>query len=842
MKTSLSTAALLAVSLICQKADAAFPLLALKKVSETQLHSPTNFCHAGDGSGRLFVCDQPGLIYIFRAGMVEPTPFLDISADMPGIISTGYSERGLLGMTFHPGYSNPASPGYRCFYLYYTAPSTQATDNPVTHGGTTNCVSVIAEYKASTSNPDLANPTSKRIVLTLGQPQSNHNGGQLEFGPDGFLYIGTGDGGAADDNRTGHAGGTASAFPQNNLGNSLDRRFLWGKILRINPVDPDGAGPLNYGIPATNPFIGQTQDLTGTNYDGTMRGEIYAYGLRNPWRFSFDKRAGGTNRLFCGDVGQGRVEEINLITSGGNYGWRYKEGSFVLFSAMSTAGIAPSGDIPPIAQYAHPGVSDAPFNTLPQLGYSVTGGYVYRGTAISGLQGKYVFADYGQTGGPSQGRLMGLEETAPSSGTFNLTQTLNLIGGNPITQRILCMGEDEQGELYLGTKTNGGVLQLENGLPAGGIYKIISPTLSTVNLTASADTSLFAESGDLSNGVGQFLFAGNTAAPNNYAPRRALLRFNLSSVPAGAAASSASVSLVMDRTVVGAIPFQLHRLTASWAEGSSNAGNPGGTGAPAQINDATWTLRQVLAAGPPATGNAWTTAGGDFSPAASATTSVNGNGSYSWTGAGLITDINTWLTTPSSNNGWLLKSNETANTTEAKRFYSREDSTASNRPQLALTYGVLPSATARDTWVTTHFPGQPAGYYINPNADLDGDTLDNLIEYAYNFSPTQRNSPSSTSFSITRAPISGGSQITLTFRRHTAAVDLTYTLETSTDLITWTPIAISTAGGSTTGQNGATVLSETSLGSNTVLVTVQRTLATGSDQRLFSRLKVTQAP
>ena len=205
-----------------------------------------------------------------------------------------------------------------------------------------------------------------------------------------------------------------------------------------------------------------------------MRGEIYAYGLRNPWRFSFDKRPGGTNRLFCGDVGQIKVEEVNLITSGGNYGWRYREGAFDFDATMLAAGIAPAATIDPVAQYAHPGVNIG-LPALPNLGVAITGGYVYRGAGIPALQGKYLFADYG---GPNA-LVMGLEETTPGSGSFTLTQLVTLVGGNPITPRLSTFGEDGAGEIYCGTKQASGVLQLFNGFPAGGIYQVVPENYQT---------------------------------------------------------------------------------------------------------------------------------------------------------------------------------------------------------------------------------------------------------------------------------------------------------------------------------------------------------------------------
>lgn len=446
----------------------AFPTLKLHPVALKQIHAPTNLVPSPDGSGRTFICDQPGKIHILKNGMILPLPFLDVGGKMVPI-TTSYTERGLLGMAFHPGYADPQSPGYRKFYLNYSAPAATPTLNPSTPQ---NHVSVISEFQVSVSNPDLADPLSERIVLTTGRPQSNHNGGQLEFGSDGFLYFGSGDGGSADDNNAGHTGGSATnPRPNGILGNGQDRRTLLGKILRIDPLDPDGVGPLTYTTPQGNPFVGQIQDFTNGALDGPMRGEIYAYGLRNPWRFCFDKRPGGSGRLFCGDVGQGKVEEINLVTSGGNYGWRYREGTFDFDPLMVTNQVAPASSIDPVAQYSHPStVIGNP--ALPQLGVSITGGFVYRGAAIPALVGKYLFGDYGSTGSGNQGRFMGLEETDP--GSFTLTTAVPMVGGNPIAQRLLTFGEDAAGEIHVGTKTNIGPLELDNGFPAGGIYRVVA--------------------------------------------------------------------------------------------------------------------------------------------------------------------------------------------------------------------------------------------------------------------------------------------------------------------------------------------------------------------------------
>jgi glucose/arabinose dehydrogenase len=378
-------------------AQAVFPTLSLKPISLNQLEFPVAITNAADGSGRLFVCEQRGRIRIIQNGMLLPAPFLDVGAKLVPALG-GFDERGLLGLAFHPGYANPASPGYRRFYVFYSAVSPNA---PGTATNPVNCRTTISEFLVSANNANVADASSERALLTFDKPQFNHNGGQLEFGADGFLYLSTGDGGGANDNQAGHTGG-GSGNPQGVLGNAQDKTKLLGKILRIDPLGTNGPGG-QYGIPANNPFVGA---------GGAVRKEIYAFGLQNPWRFSFDPPTG---RLFCADVGQERVEEINLITNGGNYGWRLKEGSFNFDPT------APNGGLPlisPIAQYQHPNLN--PSLGLPAFGISVTGGYVYRGSAIPQLVGKYIFGDWSTLSGfPGSGTLLGLEEATPDNWTQN---------------------------------------------------------------------------------------------------------------------------------------------------------------------------------------------------------------------------------------------------------------------------------------------------------------------------------------------------------------------------------------------------------------------------------------
>lgn len=296
---------------------------------------PLDLTWPDDGTNRLFVVEQPGRIWIIEGDSTSDrrTLFLDISARVD---DAGWEE-GLLGLAFHPNY---AANGY--FYVNYTASGPERT--------------IISRFSVSTANPDSADPNSEFEILSFRQPYSNHNGGCLKFGTDGYLYIGVGDGGSAGD-------------PQ---GNGQNRRTLLGTILRVDIDNPsDGRA---YGIPLDNPLVG--------NSDGYAE-EIYAWGLRNPWRFSFDPPTGN---LWAADVGQNRIEEVDLIVSGGNYGWAIMEGSECYGSITCDT----TGLILPVAEYRH------------GEGKSITGGFVYRGTDVPAITGMYVYADF------MSGRIWGL--------------------------------------------------------------------------------------------------------------------------------------------------------------------------------------------------------------------------------------------------------------------------------------------------------------------------------------------------------------------------------------------------------------------------------------------------
>jgi len=770
-------------------ARADFPPLALKAVSLQQIVSPTDIANAGDGSGRLFVCDQAGVVYILRDGMLLPQPFLDVRAKLvpktPTTytfpLSTSYDERGLLGMAFHPNFNlrdgnGLPLAGFGKFYLFYSAPSPNVASGTIP----VNCRSTISEFSVSATDANIADASSERVVLSFDKPQSNHNGGQLRFGPDGLLYISVGDGGGQHDNQNGHTGGsgTSSPGPAGVLGNAQDKTVLLGKILRIDPLGSNGPGG-QYGIPAANPFV---------DAGGGVREEIYAFGLRNPWRFSFDDGAGGSGKMFEADVGQDKVEELNLITAGGNYGWRVMEGT------LTHDGTAPNSGLPliaPIAQYAHVGVT-AGSPVLPQIGASIIGGFVYRGTAIPALQGKYVFGDYSQSIATATGTLLGVEETSAGSGNWTFS-SLVIAGGNPLTTRVYAFGRDEAGELYVATKTTRGPFELDaNGKPTGGIYKIVQAQVATTTLSPAHDNSIYADFPNNSNALGD-LYTGNNGSN---APRRALMSFDTSTLPSGAQVTAAALSLNLKNAASNAAhpnaTMPLQRLSTSWGEATSLASGGGGAGTAATTGDATWSARFYDATSP----TSWTTAGGVFNATASATTTVGSTlGTYTWTAPQMAADVQGWLGTPASNFGWILVGDESTSAT-ARVFDSRERA-AGVQPKLVISYNpVAPALNRRETWLRQYF--STPGTYVDDSADADSDGIANLVEYAYAFSPLSADS-SGAGMQVSATTAGSAMTFTIVFRRDPRATDLTYQVQTSDDLVVWNTITQSTAGATPAG-------------------------------------------
>jgi glucose/arabinose dehydrogenase len=345
----------------------AWPNVTLQQVV-SGLSSPVDLVNAGDGSGRMFVVQQDGLIRIVQGGVVTGT-FLDISSE----ISFG-GERGLLSAAFPPNYSSSNH-----FYVYYT-----------------NTAGNLVLSRIGLTDANTANLASEQIVLTIPHPgQSNHNGGHLAFGPDGYLYLSTGDGGGGGDP----------------YGNGQDTTALLGKMLRL---DVETGSPATYTVPASNPFVG----VAGAD-------EIWAYGLRNPWRYSFDSSTGD---LYIGDVGPDAWEEVDFqaagFAGGANYGWNVWEGNHC-YNPPSGCN-PPANYVGPVAEYNH-GSSDS-------YGCAITGGYVYRGVTYPTMQGVYFYSDY------CTGRLLAMKNVAGTWVTTQLTDTPYNVSG---------FGVDEAGNLYL---------------------------------------------------------------------------------------------------------------------------------------------------------------------------------------------------------------------------------------------------------------------------------------------------------------------------------------------------------------------------------------------------------
>jgi len=564
------------------------------------LTAPTAGTNAGDGSGRLFIADQPGQIRIIDSTpALLATPFLDLSGSIVPLGAFGdFDERGLLGLAFHTNYAVNGK-----FYVYYSVPApaeppigpldfdsgpnntdpfsmsgahfsggvidTQGVppfyasgafsfevfggetatiefDDPVgsvtmflvhrsgtsgtvrafgrpTGGNPTGLLATVASQAATFFNdptrfvtiapgdqmsrleieatgnsatpnvfiddlewerdinhrsrisefavsgdPNVADPGSEKILLEVEQPQFNHDAGQLAFGPDGFLYISLGDGGAGSDVAPGHN-------PE--LGNGQDRTRVLGSVLRI---DVDGSNSANgqYGIPADNPFT------SANDPSGDVPDETWAYGFRNPWRFSFDDGSGGTGRLFLADVGQNLFEEVNLVEKGKNYGWNRREAAHFFDPANPTVepgtglSVGPNGEplVDPIIEYfnsANPAVGPNDPN-----GRAAVGGFVYRGTALGDLVGTYVFGDWSRRFGQPDGSLFLAEETSP--GVFAMSEVLADSGTGParLSRFLLAVGEDEDGELYLLTNTTGTPFG-----STGEVFKIVSSTFNVPTLS-----------------------------------------------------------------------------------------------------------------------------------------------------------------------------------------------------------------------------------------------------------------------------------------------------------------------------------------------------------------------
>lgn len=401
---------------IVEKIPASDVAIGLETVADG-FTSPVWAINAPRDNHRLFVVDQIGTITAIKLdprgnrNVPDRLDFLDVGEAGLGLLVPlgafgpgSFDERGLLGLAFHPDYRKNG-----LIYTYTSEPVSEAADfSTMPAGVDPNHQTVIREWNVpKPKRPDsVVDTDSSRILLRIDQPQFNHNGGALNFGPDGMLYIAVGDGGSADDQGDGHAAG--------GNGQDLSDGNVLGKILRI---DPSGWNSANgeYGVPADNPFV----DKQGAD-------EIYAFGFRNPFRFSFDSKTGD---LIAADVGQNDIEEVDVVVSGGNYGWPVKEGNFLFDMNGADPGFTtefspgePAGMIDPVAEYDH------------DEGISVTGGFTYRGKRVKDLRGSYVFGDW-------------------LSRLFHLTDDGSIAELNPIGRsldvRITGFGQDRKGELYV---------------------------------------------------------------------------------------------------------------------------------------------------------------------------------------------------------------------------------------------------------------------------------------------------------------------------------------------------------------------------------------------------------
>ncbi len=365
------------------------PVKVQEAFPKVKFDRPVVVTHAGDGTNRIFVLGQRGMIWVMPndPGVTEPSVFLEMEDKVA--YDDKMNEEGLLGLAFHPKFKENGQ-----FFLYYTSKSEPH-------------LSVISRFKTTDKSNTKSDVKSEEVLMTVKQPFWNHNGGTLEFGKDGHLYIAFGDGGKGDDP----------------LQSGQDLSTVLGKILRI---DVDHASPgLAYGIPQDNPFV----KTPGA------RGEIYAYGVRNPWRISFDRQTG---ELWCADVGQNLWEEISIVPKGGNCGWSKREATHVARVAAKQFvdnDIAPKSSdfVDPVWEYPH---TDA-------WGKSITGGQVYRGSAVPALSGYYVYGDY------VTGRVWALKVDKSGKATENRTIAW------PDALPIVTFGEDEKGEVYF-SSTNGG--------------------------------------------------------------------------------------------------------------------------------------------------------------------------------------------------------------------------------------------------------------------------------------------------------------------------------------------------------------------------------------------------
>lgn len=435
----------------------------------TNLSAPLYGISPPGDTHRLFVLEQNGLIRVIEDGVLSPTPALDLQSlvSPPLATNSANDERGLLGLAFHPGYNNPASPGYRTLYTYNSEmiPLGTLPTYPLSGGTTNNYKNAINEWKISSTNASVIDPTSLREIISFGKNAQNHNGGTCTFGPDGYMYLALGDGGNANDVGPGHIAPG---------GNAQNLSVPLGKMLRFDPLNPT-LNPSSqdtistngqYRIPKDNPF-----------QDPGQVPEIYAYGFRNPYRFAFDTVTGD---LIEADVGQNNMEEINRVVRAGNYGWAIKEGDYLFNMTNAPTGRAGTIGAPPgnFSPGSPAGLIDPITGPLGILEYdhnngiSITGGFVYRGSAMPELYGKYIFGDLALIPSPTRinGRIFYADLQLGTLNVFTLPQFGSEI--LPNGQTVHGFGQDANGEIYA----------MATSSPPGGnggvVYKLASVRLT----------------------------------------------------------------------------------------------------------------------------------------------------------------------------------------------------------------------------------------------------------------------------------------------------------------------------------------------------------------------------
>lgn len=496
------------------------------------LVSPVAVTHAGDGSGRLFVVDQSGMIRVIDpGGTLLAAPFLDLSATIP-TLSPFFDERGVLGLAFHPNYESNGR-----FFVRYSLPRAGLPEEPCNDPGgfIVGCHEEILAEFAVLGDPltsNVADPGSEIILYRVDKPQFNHDGGGVAFGPDGLLYWTYGDGGGAHD-------GLADVPPSHGpFGNGQNIETALGKVLRIDVDSPPDLG-LDYHIPADNPFVG----VAGLD-------EIYAYGLRNPFQFSFDDGPGGTGALYLGDVGQALYEEVDIIVKGGNYGWVIREG-FHCFDPFApgnppancpTTGALGEPLLDPVSEYSHE-----------EGGVSVIGGFVYRGAGCPSLAGNYLYGDFAAPDFSPSGRLYYFNTTGPDA--YVRREFFLAPNGDPFGQYLKGFGEDEDGEVYVC-----GTTDLAPTGSSGKVWRIVppqpratgeSPRYIRITPPPSTDAYAIAVTPDCAGGPTRYV--GTPSGPDNIA-------FLVNDAASAARLTSTQWKTTVFATGIDIVPSQLYSV------------------------------------------------------------------------------------------------------------------------------------------------------------------------------------------------------------------------------------------------------------------------------------------